>query len=170
MAPVRADQRFSVRHVLQTALSVTRQGCKQALVCGLRIGTSIHPNDNQWRSTMKAVVIGALAFAFVSGPALAQGVKPEDAAKVAAAIMADKEKLKAYCDMQDLYNQSFEASEKKDDKKAEELAKKADELGAKLGAEYEKLMTASADLDPESKEGQEFYAGFEKLDEACEKK
>ncbi len=119
---------------------------------------------------MKAVVIGALAFAFVSGPALAQGVKPEDVAKVAAAIMADKEKLKAYCDMQDLYNQSFEASEKKDDKKAEELAKKADELGAKLGAEYEKLMTASADLDPESKEGQEFYAGFEKLDEACEKK
>lgn len=116
---------------------------------------------------MKAVLIGAAALFAFSAPSFAQGAKAADVAKVAADIKADKTKLKTYCDMQKLYNDSYEASEKKDDKKAEELAKQADELGKGLGGEYEKVITAGQDIDPESKEGQEFYAGFEDLDKAC---
>ncbi|MDX2264462.1 MAG: hypothetical protein NW215_05785 [Hyphomicrobiales bacterium] len=125
---------------------------------------------------MKSILLGAAALIAFSGAAFAQGgaaapsVKPADVAKVAASIKGDAAKLKAYCEMQDLYNQSYEAGEKKDDKKAEELANKADELGKSLGADYEKIMVAGADIDPESKEGQDFYAGFEDLDKSCEKK
>ncbi len=119
---------------------------------------------------MKALLFGAAALFALSTTAYAQGVKPAEVAKLASDIKGDAAKLKSYCEMQDLYNQSYEAGEKKDEKKAEELANKADELGKGLGEEYEKIMTAGADIDPESKEGQDFYAGFEELDKACEEK
>jgi hypothetical protein len=122
---------------------------------------------------MKILIFSALALFTMSNAASAQpaqAVKPADVAKLAASIKGDAAKLKSYCEMQDLYNQSYDAGEKKDEKKAEELANKADEIGKSLGAEYEKVMNAGADIDPETKEGQEFYAGFEDLDKACEKK
>ncbi len=121
---------------------------------------------------MKLAFISAAALIALSGPSFAQAaktdVKPADVAKVVAAIQADKAKVKTYCDMQKLYDQSYEASDKKDEKKAEELGKKADELRKQLGPDYEKIDAAAQDIDPESKEGQEFYAAFEPLDKACQ--
>ncbi|MBC8051287.1 MAG: hypothetical protein SGJ17_09165 [Hyphomicrobiales bacterium] len=125
---------------------------------------------------MRALLLGAAALFAFSSTSFAQAakpaetVKPAEVAKLAADIKGDAAKLKSYCEMQDLYNQSYEAGEKKDEKKAEELANKADDLGKGLGGDYEKIMNAGADIDPESKEGQEFYAGFEDLDKSCEKK
>lgn len=119
---------------------------------------------------MKTFILGAAALVAFSATSFAQAVKPAEVAKLASDIKSDAAKLKSYCEMQDLYNQSYEAGEKKDEKKAEELASKADATGKTLGADYERIMNAGADIDPESKDGQEFYAGFEELDKACEKK
>jgi hypothetical protein len=122
---------------------------------------------------MRKLLIGTAALFVLATPAFAADNKPgvtaADAAKVVAGIQADKEKVKIYCEMADLYNQASQASEK-DAKKADELAGKADALGAKLGADYEKLSKDSADQDPDSPEGKKVAAEFEKLDGACAKK
>ena len=120
---------------------------------------------------MRTLLIGAAALFVLATPSFAAdkpGVTAADAAKAVAAIQADKEKAKVYCEVESLYNQAAEVAEK-DQKKAEELSKKADDLGAKLGADYQKVSKDSADLDPESAEGKKIAAEFAKLDTTCKK-
>lgn len=120
---------------------------------------------------MKSMLMGATALLLLlSVPAqAADTVTAADAVKVISQIKGDKEKVKLYCEAQDLYNQAADAAEKKDEKKAEELGTKADELVGKLGGDYQKLDEAMGKVDPNSDEVKKIAAEFAKLDESCKK-
>jgi hypothetical protein len=128
----------------------------------------------------KYAAILALA-AFVAFPAYAQqkpaagddkeqtAPKPTKAEvdKVVKSISGDPAKSKQYCDMVKAYNAAYEAGEKKDDKKADELSQQADKMSDALGADYAKVIDGLSDVDPESAEGKELFASFEPLDSKC---
>lgn len=126
------------------------------------------------------IVTAVIAFSF---PALAQDkagkeaagqeevklISVDEAVKIIASVKGDKAKLKAYCDSQALYAQADEAAEKNDTKKADELAEKADEMGAKVGEAFDDVMVLAAELDPEKAEGKKFFDALDGLDAACGK-
>jgi polyhydroxyalkanoate synthesis regulator phasin len=114
--------------------------------------------------TIMALVLTA---AFVT-PAFAQNAKVQEAAVALGEIQKDKAKLKTYCEMQDLYNQSAEASEKKDEKKAEELGKRADDKAKDLGEGFQKVMALEEDINPDSAEGKAFFDALEALEKSCQ--
>lgn len=87
--------------------------------------------------------------------------------KLVGSITGDKARMAQYCEMIKLYNDAYEAGEKKDEKAAEDLAQKADEIGEKLGPDYEKVIDGLAEVDPESEEGKALFAAFEPLDKGC---
>jgi hypothetical protein len=97
------------------------------------------------------------------------GPKPTtaDVQRVVKIIVADKAKTQTYCDLAKLDEQIAQAEQSKDEKKAEELSKKADEMANKLGPEYLALMDRLEQVDPSSKEGQQLVAAFEPLDKQC---
>ncbi|HZL30980.1 MAG TPA: hypothetical protein VFC54_07960 [Pseudolabrys sp.] len=113
--------------------------------------------------------------AIVALPLCAQAQQPQAAPKptkataeqVVKIIGGDKAKVKIYCDVADLNDQIIQASEKKDDKKADALADKADELATKLGPEYIALMDGLQEIDPNSKESQDIGTAFDALDALC---
>lgn len=118
---------------------------------------------------MRTVVFAVISiFASVAAVNAASKVTVEDIKKLTAKIEADAGQMKSYCEMSKLYAQAFEAGEKKDEKKADELSKKADELGKSLGGDYEKVMEALQEVDPESEEGKKLVAAFEPLDKKCQ--
>jgi hypothetical protein len=112
---------------------------------------------------------------FATLPAFAQaqqgGNAPKptkaDVQKLVESIQSDKAKTQQYCDMMKLYDQAADAEEKKDSKKAEEMAKKADDASKSLGPDYEKVMAGLQQIDPASPEGQELSAVLDPLDNSC---
>jgi hypothetical protein len=98
--------------------------------------------------------------------------KPTKAAaqRVVQIIGADKAKVKTYCDLASLGEQMDQAEQKKDVKKVEEIAKKADDLANQLGPEYAALMDGLQQLDQNSKDGKDIDAVLEDLDKLCAKK
>jgi hypothetical protein len=98
--------------------------------------------------------------------------KPTKAAaqKVIQIISADKAKTKLYCDIALLSEQIDAASQKKDEKKVDELAQQAEEMGGKIGPEFVALMDGLQDMNPDSKEAEEIGNMLEALDKLCAKK
>ena len=92
-----------------------------------------------------------------------------DAQKVIKIVSSDKAKTQIYCDIAKLGEQIDAADQKKDTKKVEELAQKADEMGAKLGPEYVALIDGLQEMDQNSKDGQEIGTMLEALDKLCAK-
>jgi hypothetical protein len=90
-----------------------------------------------------------------------------DAAKVIAAISADKAKVAIYCDLAKLNEQMDAAGQKKDTKTYQTLAAKADDLAQKLGPDYVKLMDGLDQLDENSPVGKDIAATFDPLDKQC---
>ena len=116
------------------------------------------------------------AVAIIALPVCAQAQKPgamkatnADAQKVVKMLGADKAKVQVYCSMAKLSDQMEEADKKKDAKKADTLAKQMDEMSAKLGPEYVKLMDGLQEMNPDSKEGKEIGTTLEGLDKLCGK-
>src|SRR5258708_4196748 len=62
------------------------------------------------------------------------------AQKVVQMISADKAKTDKYCEIAALSDQVEQAMQKKDEKKADELSQKAEEMQAQLGPEFVALM------------------------------
>ena len=125
---------------------------------------------------MKLRIIAAIAaIAIVPLAAQAQnpatGPKPTkaEAQRVVQGITADKAKSQKYCELASLSDQLDQAEQKKDNKKLEELSKKADDLMNQLGPDYAKLMDGLQALDPDSKDGKEIGEVLEGLDKACGK-
>jgi hypothetical protein len=87
--------------------------------------------------------------------------------RVVQIISADKTKAQTYCELGKLNEQIAQAEEKKDNKRLEALAKRADDLAQKIGPEYVKLMDALEEIDENSKEGQEFGAMLQSLERLC---
>jgi hypothetical protein len=84
-------------------------------------------------------------------------------------ISGDKAKTAIYCEVAKLSEEADQAEQKKDSKKAEALYNKMDELGEKLGPEYNTLMEGLQAMEPDSKPAQEIGAVLEALDKLCEK-
>ena len=126
---------------------------------------------------MKLKFIAAIAaiaivpLAAQAQPKPAAGPKPTkaEAQRVVQGITADKAKSQKYCELASLSDQLDQAEQKKDNKKLEELSKKADDLMNQLGPDYAKLMDGLQGLDPDSKDGKEIGEVLEGLDKACGK-
>jgi hypothetical protein len=82
-------------------------------------------------------------------------------------IGGDKAKIRAYCQINSLSNSMLEALEEKNNKKAEKLFQRIDELEEQLGPEYHALFNALYDADPNSKDTQEIFSMLDRLDESC---
>jgi hypothetical protein len=89
----------------------------------------------------------------------------EDAQNVVKIISSDKSKSQTYCQMVDLNDQADQAT---DEDKAEELARKATELGETLGPEYAALLHSVEDTDIDEKSQDEIGSILSALDELCE--
>jgi hypothetical protein len=100
-------------------------------------------------------------------PASGPAPTPADVQRVVKIITSDKAKADTYCQIVKLDQQVAEAEQRRDDKKADELAKQADELAQKLGPEYANLMDRLQQVDPRSQDGQRLAAAFEPLDKQC---
>ncbi len=115
----------------------------------------------------KSIMIFALAALTLPAHAQPAKVSADDVQKLIGQIETDPKRVTAYCDMSKLYNEAYEAGEKKDEKKAQELGKKADDMGASLGGDYVRIMDALQEIDPASAEGKTVIAAFEPLEQKC---
>ena len=108
-------------------------------------------------------------FAMVATPVCAQAQKPTraDAQKVFEIISGNEVKTQVFCDIGRLGEEIEQAAEKKDTRTADELRRKIDELGRKLGPEYAALMNGIQDVDPESEDGQQISSTIQALDKLC---
>ena len=109
-------------------------------------------------------------FLVFTGPLYAQQNAAKlkaDAQKVISSISADRAKMQAYCEVTDLGEQLFDAAEEKDDKTADALMERIDELDKILGPEYPALFNALYDADLNSKDIQDILAMFDRLDDSC---
>ena len=124
------------------------------------------------------LVIAAAALA--ATPAFAQGQpggpqqkapKPSKAQvqQVGQGVIADKTKMQAYCALSKIQQDMAQLDEKKDQKKAEQLASQADAEAQKLGPQFETMMDGLDEVDPNSAEGKEYMAILETLDKQCSK-
>jgi len=119
----------------------------------------------------RLLIVGLLLLSTV--PLCAQAQQPNmaklkaDAQKVVSAIRGDKAKTQAYCQINSLGGQMVEAAHEKDSKKAEALSQRVDDLEKQLGPEYHALFDALYDADPNSKDVQDIWSMFNKLDESC---
>src|SRR5215469_13091776 len=106
-------------------------------------------------------------------PVYAQDQQPDaaklkvDAQKVVSTISGDKAKTQAYCQIGNLGGEIDRASQGKDEKKAEALTQKINDLEKQVGPEYVALFNALYRADPNTKEFQEVLSMFERLDESC---
>ena len=113
------------------------------------------------------LIVAILVIAAVPVCALAQKpstVTKADAQKVINIISGDKDKNRIYCDIAKLGAQIEQA---KDTKNIDELYRRMDEFGTKLGPEYVTLMDGLQEMDPNSPDGQEINSMLETLDKLC---
>jgi len=115
----------------------------------------------------RKVIVAILLVAAV--PVCAHAQKPKvskaDAKKVVTIIRSDKAKTQTYCEIGKLSEQIEQA---KDNKIADELSEKIDQLEETLGPEYVALMDGLQDIDPEKdKLGQEIISTLAELGRLC---
>ena len=83
------------------------------------------------------VLAAALSDAWTQQPSK---VTKEDAQRVLKIIQSDKTKTKIYCEMAKIGNQLEQINEEANPKKFEELSRKMEEMGKRLGPEYGALI------------------------------
>ena len=82
-------------------------------------------------------------------------------------ISGDKQKVGAYCELDDLTDQFDQAVEEKDTKKAAELSQKGEELLRKLGPEFAALADGMQSVDLSSQDVREIGSIVGNLSEYC---
>jgi hypothetical protein len=82
-------------------------------------------------------------------------------------ISGDKQKIGAYCELDDVTDQFDQAVEEKDTKKATELSQKGEELLRKLGPEFAALADGMQSVDLSSQEVREIGSIIGNLSEYC---
>jgi hypothetical protein len=82
-------------------------------------------------------------------------------------ISGDKQKIGAYCELDDLTDQFDQAVEGKDTKKAAELSQKGEELLRKLGPEFAALADGMQSVDLSSQDVREIGSIIGNLSEYC---
>lgn len=91
----------------------------------------------------------------------------EDVQKFVQTIIADKNKLQAYCDLGKLQGQMDKAVDENDTKAIDALVAKADALEEQLGLEYQRITDELGQLNPNSAEAQKFAAIFKAIEKEC---
>jgi hypothetical protein len=120
-------------------------------------------------------VLMGVIFAFTTVSAFAKNdsnkaLKPTlaDVQHLAEAISGDKTKLRAYCELGELHDQTQQAMDEKDAKAFDALIAKTDALEQQLGPEYDKVIEGLDQIDLSSAEGLEIADVFKTLQEKCE--
>jgi hypothetical protein len=113
------------------------------------------------------VTASIAAFAQVDEPENQAPPTIEDAQKLAQTISGDKAKLKAFCELDRLYEQVEEAEERNDMKERDALNLKIGSLEQQSGPDYRRVMEGLEEVDPNSAEGQKLREVFEPLQEQC---
>ncbi len=90
-----------------------------------------------------------------------------DAQKIISNISGNKAKIRAYCEITDLGGQIVEAAEQKDEKKANALMDRMNELEKVIGPEYATLFDALYEADPKSRDVQDILSMVAVLDRFC---
>ena len=83
-------------------------------------------------------------------------------------ISGDKQKIGAYCELDDLTDQFDQAVEGKDAVKAAELSQKGEELLRKLGPEFAALADGMQSVHLSSQDAREIGSIFGNLNEHCD--
>jgi hypothetical protein len=164
-------QFFSVMNTLARSL-------RTALLLSRKMEASLFVCRDYNRAPVMCLnaLTGVAIFAFTTVSAFAQdgstGQAPKptlaDVQHLAKAISGDKSKLRAYCELGELHDQTQQAVDEKDAKTIEALVAKTDALELQLGPEYDKVIEGLDQIDLSSAEGQEIADVFKTLQEKCE--
>jgi hypothetical protein len=90
-----------------------------------------------------------------------------DAQKVVNIIRGDKAKTQAYCQINSLGGEINLAAQARDERKADVLTKRINDLEKQLGPEYLALFDALNNADQNSKDFQDILSMFDTLDDSC---
>jgi hypothetical protein len=83
-------------------------------------------------------------------------------------ISGDKSKLRAYCELGHLHDETQQAVDENDAKAIDALMAKTDALEQQLGPEYDRIITGLDQIDFSSVEGQEIADVLRTLHAKCE--
>jgi hypothetical protein len=93
-----------------------------------------------------------------------------DVQNLAELISSDKSKLRAYCELGKLHDETQQALEENDAKAIDALTAKTDAFEQQLGPEYDKVLDGLDQIDFSSAEGQQLAAVLKTLQEKCDLK
>ena len=99
-----------------------------------------------------------------------QSPKPTlgDVQHLAEMISSDKSKLRAYCELGKLHDETQQAVEENDADAIAALTAKIDSFEQQLGPEYDKVLDGLDQIDLSSDEGQQIADVFKTLQEKCD--
>ena len=93
-----------------------------------------------------------------------------DVQHLAEVISSDKSKLRAYCQLGKLHDETQQAVEQQDADVIAALTAKIDAFEQELGPEYDKVLDGLDQIDLSSEEGQQIADVFKTLQEKCDPK
>ena len=91
-----------------------------------------------------------------------------DVQHLAEMIGGDKSKLRAYCELGKLHDETRQAVEYNDTNVIAAVAAKTDDFERQLGLEYDKVLNGLDQIDFSSDDGQQIAATFYTLQQKCE--
>jgi hypothetical protein len=109
---------------------------------------------------MKRFLFGCVAVAMIAGAVPAASPAVDLAIKTIEAVANDPVRLKLFCQLNKLIQDSS-------DKEDPAIQKQIDDLVAKLGPEFTAAWEIGDELDENSEDGQEFYGAVDSLAEKC---
>ena len=93
-----------------------------------------------------------------------------DVQHLAELISSDRSKLRAYCELGKLHDETQQAVEEKDADAITAITAKIDAFERELGPEYDKVLDGLDKIDFSSAEGQQLAAVLKTLQEKCDLK
>ena len=93
-----------------------------------------------------------------------------DVQHLAELISSDKSKLRAYCELGKLHDETQQAMEENDAKAIDALTAKTDAFEQQLGPQYDKVLDGLDQIDFSSAEGQQLAAVLKTLQQKCDLK
>ena len=117
-----------------------------------------------------AIFVGTTVAAVGQEETTNQTPKPtlEDVQHIGEMISGDKSKLRAYCELGKLHDETRQAVEYNDTNAIAAVAAKTDDFERQLGPEYDKILNGIDQIDFSSNEGQQIAAAFYNLQQKCE--
>jgi hypothetical protein len=111
---------------------------------------------------MTRLTLGCCILSLLAAPALAADTKVDAAVTAFEQVGADAAKLKAYCAMSKLMNETGD-----DENKAQAAEPQVDAYMKELGPELEAALNAGEPLDEKSPDYQKYDEAISKLEEKC---